>query len=246
VPTSTASRNATPAEVDSLRKFLAEAPSALKRLKHGAGNAFVLWAVSLLVVVVAWLAVGWLVGKALNLNLGLHSSATAWVVAVATPLCAVFAVLSSIRWVRAWPDFGPQLQSDLTRAEVIEERYVFTETKRFQEPEHGGLIYFLRSTENEVFTVYDHESQTLGLDDKDPLLSSYRPQASLLIVRAPSSGFVLSSQSSGAELRVGPPLELSVKPAEWPEAESLCSIPWEQLEQRLGSTVAPAWRSSDA
>jgi hypothetical protein len=123
---------------------------------------------------------------------------------------------------------------------------VFKEAKRFQEPEHGGLIYFLRSTENEVFTVYDHESQTLGVDDKDPLLSSYRPQADLLVVRAPGSGFVLKSQSSGAELSVGPPLELTVKPAEWPEAECLCPIPWEQLEQRLGSAVAPAWRSSDA
>ena len=33
---------------------------------------------------------------------------------------------------------------------VHEERYVFSEAKRFQEPEHGGLIYFLRSNENEV------------------------------------------------------------------------------------------------
>ncbi|NZA27695.1 hypothetical protein H0E84_15040 [Luteimonas sp. SJ-92] len=233
MPTSTSRRKATPDEVESLRKLLTEAPNTLKRLMRGAGNALVLWAASLLFVVVAWLVVGWVLGKAFNLNLGLQSSTTVWLVAVATPVCAGIALLSSIRWVRSWPDYRSQLRDDLTRAEVNEERYVFSEAKRFQEPEHGGLIYFLRSTENEVFTVYDYESQELGVDDKDPLLSSYRPQTELLVVRAPSSGRVLKSQPSGAELSVGPPLELTAQPAEWPDAECPCPIPWDQLEQRL-------------
>lgn len=246
MPTSTTSRRATDDEIASLRDFLSQAPDTLERFKRGAGNAFLLWAVNMLAVVVAWLALGWVIGKAFNLSLGLHSSTTAWVLAVAAPICAVFALLSSIKWVRSWPDYGSELREDLSRAEVNEERYVFKEAKRFQEPEHGGLMYFLRSTENEVFTAYDYESQTLGVDDKDPLLSGYRPLKNLLIVRAPSSGFILKIQSHGAQLSVGPPLDLTVKPDEWPEAESLCPIPWEQLEQRLGSVVAPARRGSDA
>ena len=246
MPTSTVPRSATPEELESLRKRLAGAPDLIKRLRRGATNAFVLWAAGLLAVAVGWLALGWVLGKVLNLNLGMHSSTTGWVVAVATPLCAVLALLSSIKWVRSWPDYRPQLQDDLNRAKVIEESYRFIGAKRFQEPEHGGLIYFLHSTENEVFTVYDYESQTLGVDDKDPLLSPYRPQAGLRLVRAPASGYVLSTQSSGAELSVGLPLALTVKPAEWPEDESLCPIPWDQLEQRLGSAIAPAWRSNDA
>jgi hypothetical protein len=230
-------RPATPDELESLEKLIAQAPTSVKRLKRGAGNAIVLWAASLLAVVVVWLVLGWMAGKALNLSIGLHSSATVWLVSFATPLCAVFAVLSSIKWGRGWPDYGPQLREDLTQARVTEERYVFAEAKRFQEPEHGGLIYFLRSTENEVFTTYDYESQTLGVDDNEPLQSSYRPQSNMLIVRAPKSGFVLSSKSSGTELSVGTPVELTAGPKEWPEADKVCHIPWEHLEQRLGSTV---------
>ena len=240
MPTSVFQRPARPDELSALQKLLSEAPTSAVRLKRGVANAVLLWAVSLLAVVAAWLALGWIAGKAFDLNLGLHSKATLALVGVATPLCAIVAALSSVRWIRTWPDHRPQLRDDVAQSRVDEERYVFSEAKRFQEPEHGGLIYFLRSDENEVFTVFDDESQSFGVDDKNPLQSRYRPQSHLVIVRAPNSGVVLDSQSSGSELVVAEPIELGVPPKEWPEDEKLCAIPWEQLEQRLGSAAAAA------
>jgi hypothetical protein len=73
-------------------------------------------------------------------------------------------------------------------------------------------------------------------DDILLLQSSYRSQAELLIVRAPNSRFVLSEQASGAALPVpaGSPIDLAVGPEEWPEAQTLCEIPWGKLEARLG------------
>jgi hypothetical protein len=230
-------RTATQGERSALEKLLAAAPTATTRLKRGAGNAFLLWATSLLCVVVIWFAIAWLVGKVWVVDLGMRSPVALWVVGVAMPGCAVFAVISSIRWVRTWTDYRQLLREDLAKSQVNEEEYTFNEAKRFQEPEHGGLIYFLRSEENEVFTVYDPESQTLGIDDKDPLQSSYRPQSGLLIVRAPKSGFVLSSLWSGVVLDAGAPIELAVAPEDWPESETLCNIPWSELEARLASAT---------
>lgn len=238
MPTGFSQRAATPAERAALEKLLASAPTAATRLKQGAGNALVLWAASLLGILVVWLVLGWVAGKVLGVSLGLRSTATLWVVGLATPTCAVFAVISSARWVRNWAGYRPQLREDLAESHVNEERYIFTEAMRFQEPEHGGLVYFLRSVEDEVFTMYDHGSQVLGVDGKDPLHSSYRPQSGLLIVRAPKSGFVLSSQASGAALNVAAPIELAVGPEKWPETETLCNIPWNQLEAQLGSAAA--------
>src|SRR5437763_11138033 len=177
VPTSVSQRPARPDELAALQKLLAEAPTAVTRLKRGVGNALLLWAVSLLAVLAAWLALGWIAGKAFDIDLGLRSTATLALVGVAAPLCAIVAALSSVRWIRAWPDPRPQLRDDVALSRVHEERYVFSEAKRFQEPEHGGLIYFLRSNENEVFTVFDDESQSLGVDDKNPLESAYRPRS---------------------------------------------------------------------
>jgi len=72
----------------------------------------------------------------------------------------------------------------------------------------------LRSNENEVFTVFEDESQGLGLDDKNPVQSRYRPQSHLVIVRAQNSRVVLSSRSVGSELVVAEPIELGVPPKE--------------------------------
>jgi hypothetical protein len=117
VPTSVSQRAAKPDELAALQKLLANTPDTVNQLTRGAGNAVVLWAASLLAVVAAWLAIGWIVGKAFDMRLGLSSAPTLWLVAVATPLCAIFAVVSSIRWVRTWPDLRPQIARKPTLAD---------------------------------------------------------------------------------------------------------------------------------
>jgi len=238
-------RPATPEEQAAIRKLFSSAPTTAARLKQGIENAFVLWATSLLALVVVWLLLGWLAGKVWNVHLGLRSTETLWVMALATPACAVFAVASSIKWVRTLPDYRPLLRQDLADSLVNEERYIFAEARRFQEPEHGSFIYFLHTTEDEVFTVYDYESQTLGLDDQDPLQSAYRPRTQLVVVRAPNSGLVLSSLGSGAPLEVGAPIDLTVGTEKWPKPETLCDIPWSELELRLASTTEVSTKRND-
>lgn len=220
-----------------MASLLASCPGAMARWRRGAGNAVALWASGTLALTLAWLALGWVAGKLFGVRAGPHDVATLWFLALCVPVCAVFAVVSSVRWVRGWRDLRPHLTADLASAEVLEEHYDFEQAKRFQEPEHGGLVYFLRTAEGLVFTSYDFESQQLGANDEGPLTSRYRPQARLVIVRAPSSGLVLCRQASGAILNAGEPVEIGVDPDQWPSDDEPCSIPWDQLEVQLGTAA---------
>jgi hypothetical protein len=230
-------RNATAEEQARLQGLLDQAPSTARRWRLGAESALVGWAASLLGIVVVWLGTAWLARKLLGVDYGLHSATALWVVGIAAPLCAALAVRGSVRWVKRGQDRRPALRADLAAAQVVEEHLVFDAAKRFQEQEHGGLLYLLRTVEGRVFTLHDPESQELGMQDGDPLASGFRPMSRLAMVRAPQSGFVISQTFSGEPLSLGEPIVLDVGPEQWPESEAYCSIPWAELETVLGPRI---------
>ena len=212
-----------------LQKLLRDAPL---RWKSGLGNAIVLWATSLLIVVLGWSAVAWLGRVAFELDLGWRTSAGQWVLVAGAAACAGYAIYSTIRWLRSSRDYRLLARLDLADGTVFEERLTFVDVRPFQEPEHGGLIYFLRATDDRVFVVYDHESQDLGVEGKDPLSSPLRPRSELLIVRAPNTRLVITKTFAGHELAMAPIRELAAPPREWPETDEFCSVPWSDLEGR--------------
>ena len=217
-----------------LERVLKAQASRARRWKLAAGNAVVLWAVSMLGVVIVWLVAAWLLRLAFGWRVGLHSPTAIWVVAFAVPACALIAIRSTIRWVKTWPDNRSDLAADLAKGIVIEEAYRVVGAKRFQEPEHGGLIYFLRTDDDRVLALYDHESQDLGARGEDPLRSTFRPSAELTLARAPATKFVLDKRFSGETIKASSPIELSVPPREWPDNEAFCDVPWNDLERRFG------------
>jgi hypothetical protein len=218
-----------------IERILRIAPSGTRRLKEGAENALVLWAVSMLGLVLVWSLIAWVARRAFGWQIGWNSSWAIWVISLGASACAVLAIISSVRWLKGWRDSRPLLRTDLDAGRVVEAHYQFDAAKRFQEPEHGGLIYFLRTTEGKVFVLYDRESQDRGVRDEDPLSSTYQPRTELVLVRAPTAGFVIDEQFSGAPLDAGPPHELTIAPKFWPESEEYCDIPWNELESRLST-----------
>jgi hypothetical protein len=235
MPSEVILRPATEAELASLRNILQTAATTGMRLRQGAENALVLWAASLLGLMILWLGSAWLSRKLFNVaDFGLHSAAGVWIFGLGAAVCAVYALISSIRWIRAWEDCRPLLKADIDTGQVHEEHYAFTSAKRFQEPEHGGLMYFLRTTEDKVLALFDYESQDLGVQEDDPFKSSFVPMSDLIMIKAPKAGFVLGTTFSGIPLEAGDPIELCVEPKHWPESESYVSIPWSELEARLG------------
>lgn len=234
MPTRVIQRPATPSELEFLTDLQRNSPTTGRRWRLGILNALLVWAGSMLGIVVIWLAVAWVSRRTGNAEFGLSSPVAWWVVAIATPLSAIYATVSSVRWAKGWKDQRPQFRADIDGARVDEEHYAFTAAKRFQEPEHGGLIYFLRTTEDRVLTLFDHESQDLGAQEQDPLSSSFRPMSALVMVRAPKTGFVVEKNFAGTPLEAGDPVALDLEPKLWPETECYCNIPWAELESRLG------------
>lgn len=229
----TTKRPMSESEREFLSHILKEAKSSVTRWLRGSENALVTWAVLMLLFVLVWTLITWAARAILHVQIGWDSPASLWAVALGALACATYAVVSSVRWVKAWRDIRPEIRADLKEGQVIEESYEFSAAKRFQEPEHGGLFYFLRTIDDKVMVVYDQESQDLGVQGEDPLRSKFQPCKELLIIRAPKTKYVLSKQFSGAVLDAGDPRELSLSPELWPESETFCKFRWDDLEDRL-------------
>jgi hypothetical protein len=226
------------AERDFLAGILSASANRLRRWKQAAGNAVVLFAASLLAFVVVWAAVAWLFRRTIGPDYGWESSAAIWVAMAGAALCAVFAVTSTVRWVKSWPDHRAELRTDLSRGIVVDEFYRLVEVKRFQEPEHGGLIYFLRNEDDRVLVLYDSESASLGAAGEDPLGSPFRPSSELTMVRAPATRFVLDTRFAGSAMTLSAPIELAVQLKEWPDQDEFCAISWDNLETHFGPKSA--------
>lgn len=233
MPTHTINRQATDGEIRFLKNLLTAHPTVARRWKEGAENALVTSAAALLALVVIWFGLAWLFRVFFSIEFGMRSSAAIWVVGLGAPICAVYAVVSSIRWVRSWPDSSNSVSADIASHSVDEEHYEFAAAKSFEDPEHGGLIYFLRTSEDKVLTLYDYEGVELGAQNDESKKRCLVPRSTLVMVRAPHSGFVISKKFSGSALECGQSLELSADPKDWPESDVYCDIPWPELESRL-------------
>jgi hypothetical protein len=218
-------------ELEQISKGGASSP----RWKRALENALVLWSALMLAFVIGWALVGWFVRKVFALDVGWQSPQAPWILLAGIVGSLVCSIGSTITWMRGWKDYRPLVSADLAGEVVLEEHLEFADVKRFQEAEHGGLMYFFKTTDDRVFVLYDHESQDLGVDGQDPLGSPFRPCSRLALVRAPSTRYVLSQSFSGAELAVQNTIEIVVPPKQWPESEEFCDIPWDELESRLGS-----------
>jgi len=155
-------------EQDTLQAYLSRLPTSSVRFRRAIANALVHWAVTLLVFVVAWYVAAWLAKKLTRVSFGWKSSWALPILAVGASSSGAFAVLSTLRWMRDWRDVRPLVLRDLNRGVATEEALLVTAAKRFQEPEHGGLIYFLRTNDDRVFVLYDYESQDRGVQGQDP------------------------------------------------------------------------------
>ncbi len=192
-----------------------------------------MWSGCTLIAVLLWGLAAWLANKSFQADFGWHSALSPQVGCGVALACVILAGISSARRLRAWPDMRASLRSDLVNGCVIEECYRFVAVKRFQEPEHGGLIYLFLTDDNRVFTRYDQESQDLGVQNREPLDSTFEARSGLLLLRAPNSRFVIDQSVSGNLLDAGSPYDLTVPPDRWPEQEEYCELQWSELETWL-------------
>lgn len=214
-----------------LETLLRNAPT---RWKAAAENIAVLWAGSMLVFVLCWAVVGWIGRIAFAVNIGWKAPLAPLVLLISGAGITMFSVLSTVRWLKPSRDYRSLVRADLAENSVLEEQLQFVETKIFQEPEHGGLIYFFCTPDDRVFIIYDHESQDLGAGGEDPHTSAFQPRTQLSLVRAPVSRVPISKNFSGPPLRAGDVMELAVDPKLWPAPDEFCDVAWHELENHFG------------
>lgn len=223
--------------LESEREFLTQAlrrsKGSVKLWVEGGTNALITWAVLMLLILLGWKIVTWAAAVIFHFEISWQSSITLWMVSLAALSSAFYAVKDSIRLVKSRRNFRSDIRADLEVGQVIEEFYTFTAAKCFEEPEHGGLFYFLRTTDDKVFVIYDEESQNLGAEGENPLSSKFQPSTELVINRAPKTNWVVSKNFSGVMLEAGEPQVLAISPEAWPESESFCKFRWDQLEELL-------------
>lgn len=236
MPAPITSRPLTEPERLELQTLLAAAPTPARRRALTASNAFVMWGVMMLSVMAVWLVTASLVKALSGQAIGWDS---AWRVPVTLGggvVCAVLAVAHSLRWIRGVDDPAPALQADLAAGVAEELQFDFTEALRFQEPEHGGVVWFLRTPDDQAYVLYDHESQERGVRGEDPLGSSFVPNTRRVVVRAPRSLAVLSARFEGGALPWPPAAPLKAPPSDWPDHEALSAVPWPDVAGRFGGS----------
>lgn len=217
-----------------LQRIIDAHPTKFRKMKMIIGNGVITWCAMMLLVVICWLIIAWLVRKAFDLEIGWDNNlAAVWIVSLGGIACLIFSTISTARWVRGWTDIREPLRVDIENQRVNVEKYEFCEAIRMQEPEHLGLMYFMREDSEAAFVYFDSESQDLGVQDEDPLRSSFVPRSHLSLVRAPESRVAIESSVSGDALDTGDPVELTAPPELWPEHEEISDVPWSKLTEKF-------------
>lgn len=201
-----------------------------RRRKEGIEDFFVMWSALALAAVVTWMALAWLIRLASGFKLGFGSPFAIWVISVIVPVTAIYAVISSRRWLGGWKDQRPLLRKDLRDGLVTEEHLRLTAALCFEEDEHGLLIYCLHISDDRVFVVYDRSSMgddyRSGPDKDDPVLLG----RDLRIVSALHSGYVINRSFTGEPLPFEETLLLGGALFDGLEEDRFCDTPWDNLK----------------
>lgn len=199
-----------------------------KKWLQGAENTLVLWSATLLAIFMLGGLVVFLIEKIFDINVLFSSEITVWGLSILIIGSGVYAIISSYNWIKNWGDFKPLIIEDLKHSNIFQETLEITEIKKFQEIEHGGIIYFLHNKDGRVF-VLQHSDYHINPDDRIPFIIKRK----LKIAYAPKSNFMLSTDFSGEIIDSEKLFKLTVPPNKWPEEHTWCNIRWDDLEKTL-------------
>lgn len=184
------------------------------------------------VAVIVWLGLAWIIRAILDVDFGWdhpHGLKVFWTL---VGLCLAYSLYLTFLHGGPGTELKRSILEDIENGIVMIEKYTITAAKIFQEQEHGGLMYFLRTEDERVYVYFDYESQDLGVAGDDPMASTFRPMRQLTIERAPKSKMVIDEQFTGQTLEVPEPEDLLAPPEKWPESGEFVRVPWAKLESK--------------
>ncbi len=181
-------------------------------------------------VVIAWLILAWVVRLIFDVDYGWNHPNRMTILLALVALSVAYTSYQVIKKSRPGTDERDKLLKDIENGVVEVLDIEVREAKVLQEPEHGGLFYFLRTHDDEVFVMFDYESQDLGANGEDPFASSFSPKEKLQIARTPIARSPVSEEFSGKPLDVRETLDMTAHPDKWPEPEQFDDVAWSEIE----------------
>ena len=207
-------------EVEYLQHLLQRALSPRKRTLKAILNTLVMLGGTLVALLLVSGVASYLTPYSEYLRLLLNF---AYLQELAITASSCFALYSSYRWLKSEENNYPLILQDITEAQVFDETYVVLDVCRFQEPKMGGFIYFLKISAQDIFVVYDYQSQT---ESNQVLLILNQ----LTLSRAPHSGFYVSQRFQGQAVALSATYPITLPPEKWPKPDSWLSLSWSDLE----------------
>lgn len=216
--------------------------SALQEIAYDAGSQagwslVFLAGMATALLYLAWMATSWLLR--VLLDVAWTAAVQPWVLPLAAAGSLLVAAILFLGTLLRLRKHRSKLLEDLDVGLVNAAQYSITAVKCFREPEHGGLLYFLRTGNDDVLVLHDQQSLQSGASRKAPQRRDLAVSQNLELVRAPRSQITLARRFSGAALPVPVALTLTLPPDRWPEDESLCPVPWDRLERYLSGSYQP-------
>ncbi len=126
------------------------------------------------------------------------------------------------------------LEADAAAGSIAEEKVTVAGIKCFKEPEHHGRIYFLLFGDGRVLVRYDTASPNMN-GGTQSIRTDFPIHCDLTMIRFPHSDIVKYNWS-GPKIRKPKATPLNLNPKVWPEDETYCTIPWDDLDAVLSST----------
>ena len=181
------------------------------------------------VLVLVWLFINWFLGFIVPLDFGWNSQYRNYILWPIVGFSYLWLFFEVALTCGPDPQIKQALRKDLEKRVLKVSEYPIYEAKVFEEPEHGGFIYFVRTSGDKVLALFDAESQDLSIDGQDPFDSSYKIRSVLKISRAPNSNMIVDEQFSGKLVPIPEPEVCNEDSDIWPEHADFVKCKWEKV-----------------
>lgn len=209
-----------------LKQILSTLPTPKKQFLKAALNTAVFWVLTLVGFCILWFICSLLVNTFTKQDIGINSDYARHIFPATIVLSFIFSLNSTRKWLNNSNKLYHLITADLTTNQILTETYNIIAVKRFKEPQHGGLVYFLKLPEDKVRVIYDYESQNND-SDSGALLTI---KSQLTIATTLHSNIVVTNQFSGSLFTDINDFELTLPPAQWPMSDTWQHVEWETLE----------------
>lgn len=163
---------------------------------------------------------------------------TAYAMLIGTLCLVAGCVLAFATILRRGPSRAERalLRRDIESGEVDELVLDIAEAKAFREPEHGGLMYFLKLRDGRVLFDSPGGIADAGWDRQPEVIPEADiPRQSLHLLYGPFSGRLIGSRFSGAAIH---PVSVSImkaSPDYWPALGTFRKTAWSEIEKHFAA-----------